>query len=126
MLRAVPDHSFNRISWKRDYLLLIIANTNPISATAIIPPVMTYSSVLDIPAAGDGLLVGVKVIVLDAPTPLTDIEPEDVDREYPDMLLIVYGYVLLGAVNVIVFIDEEKDCPLDRFTGVLPLLFGHS
>ncbi|MCL4328900.1 MAG: hypothetical protein M1151_04460 [Candidatus Thermoplasmatota archaeon] len=126
MLRAVPDHSFNRISWKRDYLLLIIANTNPISATAIIPPVMTYSSVLDIPAAGDGLLVGVKVIVLDAPTPLTDIEPEDVDREYPDMLLIVYGYVLLGAVNAIVFIDEEKDCPLDRFTGVLPLLFGHS
>ena len=126
MLRAVPDHSFNRISWKRDYLLLIIANTNPISATAIIPPVMTYSSVLDIPAAGEGFLMSENVTVSDTLAPLTEIEPDYVDIEYPDMLLIVYGYVLLGAVNAIVFIDEEKDCPLDRFTGVLPLLFGHS
>ena len=60
--------------------------------------------------------MGENVTAFDTLAPLMDIEPDDSETEYPDTLLVAYEYVPVGAVNVIMFVDEEKDCPVDKLT----------
>lgn len=63
---------------KRNYFLfLVIASTDPITATAMTAPIMPYRTMLDIPDAGEDFLTGVNEIVFDIPAPLTVIEPDD-------------------------------------------------
>ena len=54
---------------------------------------MPYSSVLDTPDDGGDFLMGENITVFDTLAPLTDIEPDDGETEYPDTLLVAYEYV---------------------------------
>ena len=67
------------------------------------------------PEEDDGLVVGVvevKVIILETLPPLTTIEPDNVETEYPDTVPIVYEYVPFGSENVMVFVVEDSVVPL--------------
>ena len=44
---------------------------------------MPYSSVLDTPDDGGDFLMGENITVFDTLAPLTDIEPDDGETEYP-------------------------------------------
>ena len=90
----------------------MIANTPPIAATTATAPIIPYSSVLDMPDGGVDLLMGVNETVFDALAPLTDMEPDDDDTEYPDTLLTVYEYVPFGKENVIVPDVDDSLVPL--------------
>ena len=64
------------------------------------------------PDGGVDLLMGVNETVFDTLAPLTDMEPDDDDTEYPDTLLTVYEYVPFGSVNVIVPDVDDSLVPL--------------
>ena len=64
------------------------------------------------PDDGVNLLMGVNETVFDTLAPLTDMEPDDDDTEYPDTLLTVYEYVPFGSVNVIVPDVDDSLVPL--------------
>lgn len=67
---------------------------------------------LDIPDGVGDLLISVNEIVFDILAPLTDIEPDDGETEYPDTLLTVYEYIPFGSVNVIVLDVDDSLVPL--------------
>ena len=64
------------------------------------------------PDDGVNLLMGVNETVFDTLAPLTDMEPDDDDTEYPDTLLTVYKYVPFGSVNGIVPDVDDSLVPL--------------
>ena len=90
----------------------MIANTPPIAAPTTTTPIIPYCSVLDMPDGVGDLLMGVNETAFDALVPLTDMEPDDDDTEYPDTLLTVYEYVPFGSVNVIVPDVDDSLVPL--------------
>jgi hypothetical protein len=68
------------------------------------------------PDGGVDLLMGVNETVFDTLAPLTDMEPDDDDTEYPDTLLTVYEYVPLGSENDILPVVDENVWPFVKFT----------
>ena len=64
------------------------------------------------PDGGVDLLMGVNETVFDTLAPLTDMEPDDGDTEYPDTPLTVYEYVPFGKENVIVPDVDDSLVPL--------------
>ena len=98
----------------------MIANTPPIAATTATAPIIPYSSVLDIPDGGVDLFMGVNETAFDTLAPLTDMEPDDDDTEYPDTPLTVYEYVPFGSVNVIVSDVDDSLVPLSVTDHEIP------
>jgi hypothetical protein len=68
------------------------------------------------PDGGVDLLMGVNETVFDTLAPLTDMEPDDDETEYPDIFPIVYEYVPFGSENDITSVVDENFCPLDKLT----------
>ena len=64
------------------------------------------------PDGGVDLLMGVNETVFDTLAPLTDMEVDDGDTEYPDTLLTVYEHVQFGKENVIVPDVDDSLVPL--------------
>ena len=77
---------------------------------------MTYCSVLGLPDDGVDLLLGENVIVFETLWPLTDIEPDGTEIEYPDTLSTVNEYVPLDKKNVIA---EGADVPFVPFFALM-------
>ena len=67
---------------------------------------------MNMPDGGVDLLTDVNETFFDTLVPLTDMEPDDDDTEYPDTLLTVYEYVPFGSVNVIVPDVDDSLVPL--------------
>ena len=78
---------------------------------------MPYSSVLDMPDDGGDFLMGENVTAFDTLAPLTDIEPDDGETEYPDTLLVAYEYVPFVRENEYdVPVIAPESMPLLRLT----------
>ena len=102
---------------RKRYYLFFHRNTKtaatPIAPTARVPPTIPYSSMLEIP--WDDLLtvdVALKVTSFKYLLPLTIMEPDTVDTEYPVTLLTLYEYDPLGSENEIVSVVEDSFFPL--------------
>lgn len=97
----------------KDHLLFLMnASTDTIATADITPPNIPYSSSAAIPDPEDDFLMGENVMVFDTLFPLTDIEPDETETEYPETLPTVKEYVPLGAVNVIVPVVDDLFAPL--------------
>ena len=75
---------------------------------------------LDIPDGVGDFLMGVNETAFDTLAPLTDMEPDDDDTEYPDKLLTVYEYVPFGSENEIVSFVEDSFVPLSMTDHDVP------
>ena len=59
-----------------------------------------------------GMDIAVYVTAFETLLPVTEIEPDEGDTEYPDIAPIVYEYVPFGKENVIVFVVDDSIVPL--------------